>query len=47
MVYYTHTGWLCYDDEKVYKVKDEKVVDKNAYILLYSRREHLTTDNKL
>lgn len=31
-------GWLYYDDENVYQVKDEKVVDKNAYILFYTRR---------
>ena len=36
-------GWLCYDDEKVYKVKDEKVVGKDAYILLYSQREQSKT----
>ena len=44
LIQHTHSyllGWLYYDDENVHQVKDEKVVDKNAYILFYTRRTQI------
>ena len=38
--------WLCYDDDKVYRLPEVKVQTKDAYILFYVRREK-QVQNKL
>lgn len=32
-------NWYCFDDEKVFKIDQDKVVSKNAYLLFYIRQD--------
>lgn len=35
------TEWLCYDDSNVWKIHESHVLEKEAYILFYMRRENV------
>eukprot|EP01084_Bolivina_argentea_P018865 35098_1 len=36
---YTNNQWFCFNDSNVHKVKPNKVVVQNAYLLFYQRKE--------